>query len=104
MSVDVTPRAWACDGIDDDVDLALAAAVERRARDAGDALEERLDVVERVVVELRAGEAAARDGDLHDRRVRRIVLEDERRQHAERLRHGGHRERRPAAARASAPR
>ncbi len=42
------------DGIDDDVDLPHPPAVGRGAGHAGDAFEQRLDVVERVVVELRA--------------------------------------------------
>src|SRR5581483_8549695 len=61
--------------IDDDVDLALAAAVERGARDTADSLEDRLDVVEGVVVERRVAHIAAGDYDLHDRRVRWIVLQ-----------------------------
>ena len=82
------------DRIHDDVDLALASAVERRAGDAGNALQRGLDAVERIVVELRTREASAPDRDLDHRRVGRVVLEDEGRQHAERLRNGAHRERR----------
>ncbi len=79
-------------GIDDDIDLSLPTAVRCGARYPGDPFEQRLDVVEGVVVELRSGISGAAHDDLADRRVGRIVLEDEGREHAQRLRDGRHRE------------
>ena len=78
--------------VDNDVDLPLRSAVRRCARHAGNALEQGLDVVHAIVVELRSGESAARDGHLEHRRVRWVELEDKRRNDSERLWHGRHRE------------
>src|SRR6202041_889899 len=69
--------------VDDDVDLPLRSAVRCRARHALNTLEERLDVVHRVVVQLRSREPAARDGHLEPGRLRRVELEGERRNDAE---------------------
>ena len=78
------------EGIDDDVDLPQPSAVGRGAGHSRDAFEEGLDVVERVVVELRTGVSLARHDDLARRSVRRVVLKDERGQDAEGLRDRRH--------------
>ena len=69
--------------VDNDVDLPHPAAVGGCAGDPRDAFKERLDVVECVVVELRARVALPRDDDLDDRCVGWVVLQDERWQNAQ---------------------
>ncbi len=87
------PACLRLHGIDDHIDLALPAPVDRSAGDPRDPLQDRLDVVERVVVELGPRQAPAGDRHLNDRRVGRIVLQDEGGQNAQRFRDGRHRER-----------
>ena len=84
--------ALGSNGVDDDIDLPEAPAVDRCASDTRYALDQWLDVVECVVIELRARHAATRDGNLNHGGVRWVVLQYEGRNHAERLWNGGHRE------------
>ena len=62
-----------------DVDLALLAAIGRRHLCAGDGNQIGTDEVGVVIVQLRFGDGLAREGELQDGDVRRVIGENERR-------------------------